>query len=67
MKDKKLQTNELKIDVIDLSFSMGIISLYNEKKNKVTLLSIILNTRHILIRIDAPLPINTLSVSIFAL
>ena len=43
---------------------IAIISSLREKTKIVTLLSIALNTRHNLIRIDAPLPIYTISVSI---
>ena len=64
MKDKQLQANELKIAVTVSSFFMGTTYLQKEKKTTVTLLSIALNTRHSLVRIDAPLPIDTISVSI---
>ena len=63
MKDKQLQENELKIAVTVSSFFMGTTSLQKEKYITVTLLSIALNTRHNLIRIDAPLPIDTIGVS----
>ena len=61
MKVKKLQIKELKIGVTTSSFFMGITSLHKEKEKIVTLLSIALNTRLNLIRIVAPLPIDTFS------